>query len=308
MNGQIRAATITRRCAGAIEWPTLGLIAGCYATWLFAGMLYGAAPPVSVLVLALSIVLHSSLQHEAIHRHPTRSERWNETLVSLPLGLLVPYRRYRQQHLAHHADNRLTDPYDDPESFYLARAEWRRLPRVVKALLAWNNTLAGRILIGPAVAAAMFVAREARALLGQRGLASEVRRAWAMHAGGLAAVAGIINFGFAMPLGAYLGAAYLALSLLAVRSFCEHQWAWHPDARSVIVERSALGLLFLNNNLHAVHHARPGLAWYALPAAYRAHRDAWLASNGGYVFQGYGAVLHAFAFRAKEPVAHPERD
>ena len=73
----------------------------------------------------------------------------------------------------------------------------------------------------------------------------------------------------------------------------------------MIVEKSRSALLFLNNNLHLVHHTHPALPWHALPAAYRARRAEWQAINGGYVFRGYGAVLRKFALRAKEPVAHP---
>ncbi len=128
-----------------------------------------------------------------------------------------------------------------------------------------------------------------------------------MHVLGVIAVVLIVKFVFAMPFGAYLLAVYCAQSVLAVRSFCEHRWAEKIAARSVIVEKSALGLLFLNNNLHIVHHAHPGLPWHALPAAYHARREAWQTMNEGYVFQGYGAVLRQFAFRAKEPVQHPVR-
>ena len=110
-----------------------------------------------------------------------------------------------------------------------------------------------------------------------------------------------------MPAYAYLGSAYLGLSLLAIRSFCEHQWAEAPDGRTVIVERSLLAFLFLNNNIHLVHHKHPGLPWYALPAAYRARRAEWQALNDGYVFRSYGAVMRDFGLRPKEPVAHPER-
>ena len=291
--------------APTVEWPTLALIASCYAAWLGAGLLYAVVPLLSVPLLAIIIVLHSSLQHEAIHRHPTRSPCWNEALVALPIGLLVPYRRYRAQHLSHHADNRLTDPYDDPESFYLGRADWQRLPRPIQLLLTWNNMLAVRMVIGPAIIAVVFLWAEAKTLARRRGWPE--RLAWLLHMIGLAALALIVRLLFAMPFGAYLLAAYLGLSLLALRSFCEHQWANNPEARTVIVERSRLGLLFLNNNLHLVHHAHPGLPWYALPAAYRARREEWARINDGYVFKGYRAVLRDFGFRAKEPVPHPVR-
>ena len=50
--------------ARAIEWPTLALIVACHAVWLSGGMLWAAAPLLSVPLLAITIVLHSSLQHE----------------------------------------------------------------------------------------------------------------------------------------------------------------------------------------------------------------------------------------------------
>jgi fatty acid desaturase len=312
MHGTISRPSSSDRIALAVartEWSTVALIAACHAAWLLAGILYSAWPLLSVPLLALTIVLHSSLQHEAIHRHPTRHAGWNEALVWLPLGLLVPYRRFREQHLLHHVDERLTDPYDDPESFYLARRDWERMPRVVRWLLARNNTLAVRLVVGPVVTAATYLWAEAKGLVRPADHASgrRIRTAWALHGAGLVVVGLIVHFVFAMPLGSYLLATYLARSLLAMRSFCEHQWAEQPQGRTVIVERSVLGLLFLNNNLHVVHHAQPGLPWHALPSAYRARREAWQALNGGYVFRGYGAVLRRFAWRAKEPVPHPVR-
>ncbi len=296
-------------CVRAIEWPTLALIVAYHAVWLAGGLLWASVPWLSVTLLAITIVFHSSLQHETIHRHPTRKDGWNEALVWLPLGLIVPYRRYREQHLLHHSDDSLTDPYDDPESYYLAGSDWERLPRALKVLLWWNNRLLVRMLLGPAISAVAYFRAEAKALLRpvDRDHARRARQAWALHALGVVAVVLIVKLWFAMPIGAYLLATYCAHSLLAVRSFCEHRWAETIAARPVIVEKSALGLLFLNNNLHIVHHAHPGLPWHALPAAYRARRAAWQTLNEGYVFQGYGAVLRQFALRAKEPVRHPVR-
>jgi fatty acid desaturase len=66
-------------------------------------------PDFPVLALGLMTVataLHSSLQHEALHGHPTRSAAVNELLVALPLGVFYPYRRFRQMHLGHHNDER----------------------------------------------------------------------------------------------------------------------------------------------------------------------------------------------------------
>jgi fatty acid desaturase len=81
-----------------------------------------------------------------------------------------------------------------------------------------------------------------------------------------------------------------------------------PPGRRTHDHREAgplLSLLYLNNNLHAAHHEAPGLAWYELPAYYRAHRAELLARNGGYLALGYGELIRRYAFSAKESVAHP---
>lgn len=286
-----------------VEWPTVALVAACYAAWAFAGYwLWAGFPLAAVLLLTVAIALQSSLMHEAAHGHPTRKAWVNELLVALPIGLVYPYRRFKALHLRHHADERLTDPFDDPESYY--RALWRheRFPRWFKAMLAFNNTMVGRFLIGPALANVGFFLTEAQAMArGDHG----VRRAWLHHAAGLIIVVPVILFAFDMPLISYLVPAYLGQSVISVRTFAEHQWSERPDGRTIIVERSPLALLFLNNNLHLVHHKLPTAAWYRLPRLFRERRAEWAAMNGGYVYPNYFALLKDYAFRAKEPVVHP---
>lgn len=292
-----------RARARGIEWPTVALIIACYGAWLAAGVaLWPQWPLAALALLTLAIALQSSLMHEASHGHPTRSAAVNELLVGLPIGLVYPFRRFRTLHLRHHADERLTDPFDDPESYY--RALWRHeaLPGWLKALLKANNTMVGRFLIGPAIANIGFVATDAKLIAaGDRA----VRRAWLHHAIGLALVLPLVVWAFGMPLWLYVIPVYLGQSLIAIRTFAEHQWSERPDGRTVIVERSPLALLFLNNNLHLVHHKMPAVAWYRLPKLFRERRQEWLAMNDGYVYPNYLAMLRDFAFRAKEPVVHP---
>jgi len=286
-----------------IEWLTLALIFGCYGLWFAGGTgLWRLSPLLGFATVVLTIAFHSSLQHEVLHGHPTRSAALNEALVFCSLGMVFPYRRYKRMHLQHHADERLTDPYDDPESYYRALADWERLPGWLKILLAWNNALLGRMTIGPALMAAGFAISEFRLLRANR---RGVRRAWVLHGAGLVPVFVIVTTEFSMPLWAYFAAAYCGLSLLSVRTFCEHQWTERTDGRTIIVERSLLSLLFLNNNLHIVHHKMPGVAWYRLPSLYRRQRQEWQTINGGYVFPNYLAILRAYGLKPKEPVIHP---
>ena len=284
------------------EWPTLLLLSATVGTWGALLFFAGALPWLAIPALALTLALHSSLSHELLHGHPFSSDRASTCLGLLQPGLFVPYLRFRRLHLAHHRDARLTDPYDDPESNYLDPADWLRLPRWQRALLAFNNTLLGRITLGPAIGLVRFVAAD---LAGWQRGDRQIARDWALHLPGVAATLAAVALS-PLSLPAYLAACYAALSILRIRTFLEHRAHDHPAARSVIVEdRGPLSWLFLNNNLHVVHHMHPDVAWYRLPALYRARRARYLQRNGGYVYASYGAVFRAFLLRAKDPVVHP---
>jgi hypothetical protein len=76
--------------------------------------------------------------------------------------------------------------------------------------------------------------------------------------------------------------------------------------RTAIVENAPiLGLLYLYNNLHAVHHERPVMPWYDIPRWYRANRDRLVRENGGMVYDGYRDVARRFLLREHDAVAHP---
>lgn len=288
-----------------IEWPTVYLLMVCYGLWAAAGyVVYPSFPVVALTLMGVAVALHSSLQHEVLHGHPTRSAKINEALVFAPLGVFYPYRSYRRTHLQHHADERLTDPFDDPESYYRGMTDWENMPMFLRHLLIWNNTLVGRMLIGPPLMVVGFTASEWRLMLnGDR----KVRISWGLHLAGLIPTLMVVSQLFHIPIWLYVSvSAYLGLSIIAIRSFCEHQWAEQPNGRSIIVEGSLLAPLFLYNNLHFVHHKLPTVPWYKLPSVYRARRAEWQEMNGGYVFGNYFEVFQAFAFNAKEPVAHPQ--
>ena len=292
------------RLAARVEWPTLAVLGLAYAAWTAVTVLAGAlAPWLAVPLLGLVLALHSSLQHEAIHGHPLRDQRLNDALVFPALGLLLPYERFREMHLAHHYDPLLTDPHDDPESNYLDPATWHRLPRAARLVLAANNTLLGRLVIGPVLGMAWLWRQDLAAMrAGDR----RVARAYALHALGVLPVALWLGYVAAIPFWAYLLGCWLALSILRVRTFLEHQAHERTGARSVVIEdRGPLALLFLNNNFHAVHHAHPRLPWYRLPGEYARRRDEFLRRNGGYVYRSYAEVFARYLLRRKDPVAHP---
>ena len=126
-----------------------------------------------------------------------------------------------------------------------------------------------------------------------------------LHLPGALAVLALIRVS-PLPLWGYAVALYLSLAVLRIRTFLEHRAHVRASGRTVIIEdRGPLALLFLNNNLHVVHHMHPKVAWYRLPALFEGNRAQFLRRNDGYYYPSYGAVFRAHFWRAKDPVAHP---
>lgn len=293
----------TDRNAPLVEWPTLILLLCTYALWAFGTtLIYSLSPVIGIVVTGVAVAQFSSLQHEVLHGHPFRQRWLNEALVFPALTLTVPYGRFRDTHLAHHYDPVLTDPYDDPESNFLDPVVWDRLNPVMKALLRMNNSLLGRIVLGPLIGTFTWLRGEVRLLVaGNRA----VQRDWLLHLGGLVLL-GLWIAPAEMPILAYLAAAYIGHALLKIRTFLEHRAHEAARARTVIIEdRGPLALLFLNNNLHVVHHCHPAVPWYHLPRTFAANRDHYLRRNEGYVYKSYGEVFRSYFLRTKDPVPHP---
>lgn len=283
-----------------IEWPTVGLLALTYGVWTLALFAATLSVTLAVILAALAITLQSSLQHEAIHGHPFGNTAMNTALVWPPLILVIPYLRFRDTHLAHHNDCALTDPYDDPETNFLDPDVWVTLSPFIQTIRRANNTLLGRMVIGPLLGTATFLGGDWR----KRHL-GDVQRGWLWHAPAVVAVLAVVAWS-PMPVWAYLFACYIALSVLRIRTFLEHRAHDANRARSVIIEdRGPLALLFLNNNLHAVHHMHPSVAWYDLPPLLQDHRARFLTANDGYHYRSYADVFRRHLLRAKDPVAHP---
>lgn len=289
-----------------VEWPTIGLALLIYGGWIGLVVFWRAVPLWLLLPAAAWLVAwQSSLQHETMHGHPTRKRWINDAIGHPPISLWLPYPVYKLSHLSHHRDERLTDPLDDPESFYLTGQFWATAPAWLRLLLKFNQTLLGRILVGPASMIGFFLADEwARLRRGQPGR----RRIWARHAAGVAAVLGFVVLVCGMPPWLYfLAFVYGGAALTRIRSFAEHRFAERHEERTAIVERGGLlGVLYLNNHLHVLHHLKPGVAWYDLPALYRAHRDTLVAHNGGLVYRSYGELFRRFFLSPHDTLLHPE--
>jgi fatty acid desaturase len=285
------------------EWPTITLLAGCYVVLVLALVwLVAVSLVLAGMAVAVALVLHSSLSHEILHGHPFPSQKVNTALGLVQPGLFIPFIRFRDTHLAHHRDARLTDPYDDPESNYLDPMVWARLPHWQQNILRFNNTLLGRMTVGPLVGQWAFMRSDWAAI---RSGDRAVLAGWLWHLPGAIIVLVAVVWS-QMPLWVYMMAAYAALGILKIRTFLEHQAHARSRGRTVIVEdRGPLAFLFLNNNLHVVHHMHPRLPWYRLPALYAAHKARFLACNDGYMYRSYAQIFTRYFVKSKDPVAHP---
>jgi fatty acid desaturase len=293
------------RLRRAVEWQTVTLAMGIYGGWLAVTAAYPYLPLWLVSPIgALLLTVHASFQHEVLHGHPTRWRGVNTAVGNVPLSLWLPYRRYKQTHLQHHVDERLTDPLDDPESYYWTAERWELLGPAGRALVRAQTTLAGRVVIGPFWSIGRFLYDEAgRVIAGKSG----ARRIWAEHLLLCVPVVAWVTLVGGMPLWLYVIAMVVpGTGVLLIRSFAEHKALPEARERVAIVENARLlGPLFLYNNLHALHHERPQIPWYEYPAWYRENRDRLVRENGGLVYASYLDVARRFLFRSHDTPRHP---
>ncbi len=288
-----------------IEFATLALAAAIYGGWIAATLLHRQLNPWGLAAIGgWFVAWHGSLQHETIHGHPTPWPFANTLLAFAPLNLWLPYHRYRQSHRAHHAAEHLTDPGSDPESRYLA-ADPSAASALRRAGARASTTLLGRLLVGPFIEIGGFLASETKALLADE---AGARRAWAIHLAAAALVATWLVWICRISLAQYFACfVYPGCALSLLRSFAEHRADPIASRRIAVVEEAPiLGFLFLNNNLHAAHHAFPRASWFRLPGLYAQHREALLGDNGGLVYRGYGEIVRRFLLSPHHMIVHPD--
>jgi fatty acid desaturase len=294
-----------RRKFMAIDGPTWLVVLVLYSSW---GLLIWYATRLPwwfvMPVGAYLIAWHFSLQHEAIHSFRGVPAAVRFAAVFPPLGLWFPFPLYRKSHTTHHRDVNLTVPGLDTESYYVRRADWESTNRFKRGLLVANQTMVGRLVLGPWLRLWTLVVRETRRVAG--GDYGHLPH-WAIHAAAVAAlfwfISGICHF----PWWQYcLLVAYPGLGLGLLRAFTEHRAAEDSQERTAAVESNHIfGMLFLYNNLHVVHHLKPTMPWYEIPGYYRQNRAELLESNGNFVYRGYAQLAARYGFKPVFSPIHP---
>ena len=295
-----------RQSTRSVDWPSLFVLIACYAAFgVVSSIVASWSALAAVMMLGVVITLHSSLQHEALHGHILRSDLLRYGAVFPALGVFVPYERFRDTHLAHHHDIHLTDPFEDPESNFQHPDNWQNRGAITRLMLEANNTLLGRMVLGPAIGLIRFYIGDAKAMM--RGDAA-IMKAYVMHGLGLVPVVIWVEMASPLTYLEYLAAAYIGMGILKIRTYLEHRAHEDVEGRTVIVEdRGIFAFLFLNNNYHALHHQDPSLKWYELPRAFEHQRDDVLTANKGYRFTNYRDVFRHYLLKRKDPVVHPLR-
>jgi fatty acid desaturase len=294
-----------RKVFRQVDGPTWIVALVIYAAW-GALIWYNAALPwwFMMPVGAYLLAWHFSLQHEAIHSFRGVPAWVRFALVFPPIGLWFPFPLYRKSHTTHHRDINLTVPGVDTESYYVLKADWQRMGSFMRAVLTFNQTLAGRLLIGPALRLWSLGCKESKRVA--QGDYSHLPH-WAVHALAVAVlfwfISGICHF----PWWQYcLAVAYPGMSLSLLRAFYEHRAAEDSSQRTAAVESNVVfGLLYLYNNLHVVHHLKPTMPWYDIPRYYRENRESLLELNGQYVYRGYAVFVRRFLLIPVFSPVHP---
>ncbi len=220
------------------------MVVGCHHLWRlgpdYLVVLRACRSGYCCRIGAILLAWHGSLQHEAIHDHLAPTRWLNELLALPPLSLWLPFPVYRRSHRDHHDFGILTEPWRDPESFYVDQVSWNALPKIVRVVLHAHNTLLGRLILGPFLVIGQFFAGEARALLsGDR----QNLIAWLWHVPATALIMFWVLEICGMSLWIYIGLFVLpGTSLTLLRSFAEHKAANTPFERTAIVE---FGVVFL---------------------------------------------------------------
>jgi fatty acid desaturase len=272
------------------EGPTLLVAAAIYASWLLLLASHEHVPWWITAPLAGYVVQwHSSLQHEAIHGMRGIPKGLRRALVWAPIGVWCPFEIYRRLHSQHHRNRYVTYPGEDPESYYIKEEDWHEHGDIWRRLLTVNQTFSGRLLIGPFLQMPrLFIDEAGKMIAGDTANAG----IWFRHCIGSAMVLLLVTQVFEMSALSYFAEfIYSGFVFGMMRSFTEHRWSERASERTAVVESNwVFGLLFLWNNLHAVHHLFPTVSWWKLPRLWRQHRERIEAHNGGFVFRGYGEI------------------
>ncbi|MBT4441721.1 MAG: fatty acid desaturase [Oceanospirillaceae bacterium] len=288
------------------HWPTWALMVGVYGAWIalmnYASLLsWWLVSPLCALLLCL----HGSIQHELIHGHPSPWKRLNDALGWPPLSMWIPYFQYRDHHRLHHQTSVLTQPGLDPESYYHWPSNWHSMGGIMQTLWWLNHTFIGRMIIGPWLVIGIFLHSEVKQLA--KGKLYDWRN-WGLHLILVSVMMMWLHSQEVLWWQYLVFCVWPGLSLTLARSYAEHRPGNNNHERCAIIEGSWFTrVLFMNVNIHQVHHEFPKLPWFMVYPHWQRHRQAIIKRNGGYYYRGYWSLIKQTLWRQKDSPIYPEK-
>ena len=287
------------------ECPTWLLIIVTYSAWMILTYHYESIPLwISILTGSILVCLHGSLQHEAIHNHPTKIDWLNTTLVSFPLGIWMPYLLYKKFHLNHHETPKLSHPGLDTESFYVSQSTWNNIGPLAQSILWINQTILGRLIIGPPlfIITSIFTELKKVSSLSHERLTIYLNYViFFIPTYYWIAIYCNINF-----LDYFLFIALPGHSLTMLRSYFEHKPGKNNSLSTAIIEGCPITrLVYLNNNYHLIHHLQQNLPWFKIKAEFEQNKEHYLNVNQHYYFKHHYELMIRYLFQPKDSPIHP---
>lgn len=285
-----------------VEWRTVAVLAAFVACWV-AVLAWHRHLPWYVELIALTYLggLWMSLGHELLHGHPTRFTWCNTAIGFVPLTFWIPFARYKATHVQHHYAD-LTDPLGDPESSYFLPDIWRSAGSLRRRYLLLLRTAVGRFTIGVPRALLLFWRSE----VVEMRRSSLIRRQWLVHLVATVLTAWLLFGVWQVPVLTYVfGFVLGGAACTMLRSFVEHRAVATGSRSAVVTAGPVMSLLYLNNNLHHAHHARPDLPWYEMPRIARELHSADEAASGAGLYRSYTQVLRMYLVRPFCQPDHP---
>ena len=233
----------------------------------------------------------------AAARPPDRWNWVNSAVGSLPLAFWVPFPRYKALHIQHHRSD-LTDPEDDPESFYVRPPVWQQAGPLRRRMVP----------VPPHHARSAHRRRAAghRPLLDPRDPHRPRRRSrsapWVAARRSPRVVLGVVavRSGGHVPVGVRRRLLPRRCGVHAAAVVRRARAVAEGTRCAVVKAGPAMSLLFLNNNLHHTHHAA---ARISRGTGSRRCTARWAPTTwptrgaglyrGGYCRSGAHVLLHA---------------
>ena len=245
--------------------------------------------PLLLPVQGILLVFLFTLEHEATHKTPFRSEWLNEWVGRLcGLVLFLPFEWFRYFHLAHHRFTNI--PGKDPE---LAEAKpetpWDWV-RHVSGLGYWRSMIRQIVVNATGRADAPYLPQKALPRI--RREARVMLLAYAALAVTLTWTSAIIWL-WLLPL--LLGQPFLRLYLLAEHGRCPQVADMFQNSRTTFTT-AIVRFLAWNMPYHAEHHAYPSVPFHKLPDLHRL-----TAPHLGVTEQGYARFTRGYVRELGQP-------